>query len=388
MHRIEKFLKHFNKTHFTNTKFAFIALTVIALSIGAIFLSQCFPMNVKGYSNISPAKVNYAANTKQAQSKSIYKTSSVLLAFDSQRYLHRIMPKTDITQNLKKLKNVILHFKNKKYNTAFVMVPSSVVKGKTKLPSGITDYQNTSADKALAGLKSAGIKTLDLRSEFIKNYLDPQRVFFNTDHHWKIPQCVYAAKIISKYLNTSFKLNLDPKKVYTNYDNYTATKYVKSYSGSFMRIAGKSFVGSPDDFISVVPKFKTNYRLRCYTSKGKIQYTNGGKKMDYSGPFTSTLYDGRKSYTGYFKGGLTELVVNNYWTTNKLKCMVIGTSMGRGASAFLAQYFKELRFVDSQGGRFSKNLYNYVDSYKPDVVLFVYAGFSFENKYTFSYHID
>jgi hypothetical protein len=383
-----KLAAYHNKPRFTNTDFAFITLLVAVLSVFAILLSQCFPMNVKSYSGISQTSGNYSGTIKNAVNKDVFKKSDILLAFDSQRHLHRIMPKTDISQNLKTLKNVILHFKNKKYNTAFVMVPSSVVKGKTKLPSGIADYQNTSADKALAGLKSAGIKTLDLRSEFIKNYLDPQRVFFNTDHHWKIPHCFYAAKIISKYLNTAFKLNLDPKKVYTNYDNYTATKYVKSYSGSFMRIAGKSFVGPPDDFISVIPKYKTNYRLRCYTNKGKIQYTNGGKKMDYSGPFTSTLYDGRKTYTGYFKGGLTELIVNNYSTTNKLKCMVIGTSMGRGASAFLAQYFKELRFVDSQSGRFSKNLYNYVDSYKPDVVLFVYAGFSFESEYTFNYHIS
>jgi hypothetical protein len=341
------------------------------------------------FESLQKVSVDVTSLADNAQGKRVMQTPTMLLAFDTDGLLHRIMPNINITKKLANLKEVMLRMKNKNYNTIYVAVPSSVIKGKTVLPSGVTDFENATIDKVIKTLKIANIRTLDLRQEFTKDGIDPQDIFYNTDHHWKIPYSFQGAMQIARYLNASYKLNLDPNNVYSNINNYTSKTIPKVYGGSYMDAGGSAFVGDPDDFTSLIPKFATDYRFRSYTSKGEIQHLNSGSKkaMDYTGTFPETLYDGRPTYMGYYNGGNTEIRVNNNFVANNLKCMVVGTSNARPASAFLSTYFKELRFIDTQGGRFSQNLYTYVDDYDPDVVLFMYPGWAFDDPNVFNYVI-
>ncbi len=368
---------------------------LIKTGIAAIFvIAVVFFVSANKISNagstFKKASVDFASYAVSSGEDRVLQTSSMLLAFDTDGILHRIMPNINITKKLAKLKEVMLRMKNKGYKTVYVAVPCSVVKGVTVLPSAVTDFENAIIDKVIKTIKNSNIRTLDLRQEFTKDGIDPQDVFYHTDHHWKIPYSFQGAKQIAKYLNGAYKLNLDPKNVFSNSANYTSRTAPKAYSGSYMDAGGSAFVGDPDDFTALIPKFTTNYRFRSYTSSGEIQHLNSGSKkaMDYTGTFSETLYDGRDTYMGYFNGGNTEIRVNNNIATNQLKCMVVGTSNARPASAFLSTYFNELRFIDTQGGRFSQNLYTYIDNYNPDVVLFMYPGWAFDDPNVFNYIIN
>ncbi|MFA6308561.1 MAG: hypothetical protein WC677_02270 [Clostridia bacterium] len=344
----------------------------------------------KDYNNnfepLQKAAVEIASQTEKAQGKRVYETTSMLLAFDSDDYLHRIMQKTEIHAKLSSLKKTMLYFQNKKIKSVFVMIPNSVVKDKTVLPQGIRDYQNEISDTTLSTLKEANLRTIDLRSEFAKNKIDPQKVFFNTDHHWTIQSNFQASKIVANYLNKSFKFNLDPKKVYSNLKNYSVKTYKKSFYGSYADTAGKAFVGDPEDFTTILPKYATNFRFKSFTTNGKLEVMYG-KKMDITGPFSKSLSDGRHSYSTYFNMAKVEIVVSNLKSTSNKKCLVLGTSHARVASAFLCPYFRELRYADTQSNRFEKNLYKYVESYKPDVIIFMYPAFAYKNYRTFRYYI-
>ncbi len=410
MKTVSKITDIFKKYIFTRTGLAAViilglifSITIIKLSDSYNFISKTFDnINEKGisktikdfendYNNSSEAlqkvAVEVASKTEKVQGKTVYQTTTMLLAFDTDNHLHRIMPKTDITAKLKSLKKTMLYFNEQKINTVFVMIPSSIVEGKTVLPTGVIDNQNEYADTTLASLKESGINTIDLREEFAKKNYDLQKVFFNTDHHWNIQSNFRSTKIIKKYLNSKFMFNLDPKNIISNSKNYNIKTYKKVYYGSYAETAGKTFVGDADDFTVILPKYATNFRFRSYTTNGKLENMYG-KKMDITGPFAKSLYDGRKSYSTYLNMAKVEIIINNYKSKNDLKCLVLGTSHARVATAFLAPYFKELRYADTQSNRFEKNLYKYVKSYKPDVIIFMYNPFAYQNYRTFRYYTN
>ncbi len=385
-----------------------IIIFLIILSIGALKFYKAIPLitdfakqplkqpvasQIKTFESeynsnseaIQKEAVNLIGYSEKALGKKVTETPLMTLAVDTDGHPHRILPNIDITNNLNNLKAMLKHLTDKNIKNAFFLVPCSVVKGKTQLPLGVTDYQNITGDRVVSELKSAGIRTVDLREEFQKMKVDPQKVFFNTDHHWKIPYAFFAAKVSAQYLNTAFKFKLDPYNVYSGYANYEEKTYPKAYEGSYTTAVGESFVGAADDFTTLLPKFKTSFRYRSLTSDGTLEKTLAGRIMDYTGPFETALYNGGHTYTSYFKGGTTHLVVDNYLATNKLKCLVVGTSHARAASAFLTLYFKQLVFVDMQGSRFSNSLYSYIDDLKPDVVIVMYAPYTFSKNTSFNF---
>lgn len=408
-----KFIAYLTANVFTKTGIAAILILAIISYIAFNRLGNAYPAlanaftnireksvteGIKGfekdynndYEELQKVSVDVTSYAQTLQGARVLQTPTMLLAFDTDGYLHRIMPKINITTKLGNLKKVMQRMQTKGYKTVFVGVPSSVIKGQTVLPGTVTDFENATIDKVINTLKTSNIRTLDLREEFKKADFDLQDVFYRTDHHWKIPYSFQGTRYIAKYLNEAYKLNLDPENKFSNVNNYKEETRTKIYAGSYMDAGGSAFVGDKDDFTSLVPKFTTNYRFRSYKSNGEIQHLSVGSKeaMDYTGNFTETLYDGRPTYTAYFNGGNTEIVVNNNMSTNNLKCMVVGTSNARPASAFLSTYFKELRFIDTQGGRFIKNLYTYIDDYNPDVVLFMYPGWAFDDPNVFNYRIS
>jgi hypothetical protein len=407
---MKEILKKLIKNIFTRSGLAAVIVFALIFSVAAIKLCNSYSSIITTFKNIDSkgitdsmkkfekdfnnnfeplqkVAVEIASQTEKVQGKRVYETTSMLLAFDTDNYLHRIMQKTEIHAKLSNLKKTMLYFQNKKIKSVFVMIPNSVVKGKTVLPKGIYDYQNEISDTTLSTLKEANLRTIDLRSEFAKNKIDPQKVFFNTDHHWTIQSNFQASKIVTSYLNKNFKFNLDPKKVYSNLKNYNVKTYKKSFYGSYADTAGKAFVGDPEDFTTILPKYATNFRFRSYTTNGKLEIMYG-KKMDITGPFSKSLSDGRHSYSTYFNMAKVEIVVKNLKSTSNKKCLVLGTSHARVASAFLCPYLKELRYADTQSHRFEKNLYKYVESYKPDVIIFMYPAFAYKNYRTFRYYIN
>ncbi len=398
------------KNVFSKTGIAALIICGIIFSISVIKIGNSFPsiaktiknFNAVGISNsiknfendynnnyetLQKVAVDITGYAEKAQGKRVSNTPTMLLAFDTDNHLHRIMPKTDIKAKLASLKKTMLYFKNKKIKTVYTLVPSSVVRGVTVLPDGIKDYQNEYADKLLKSLNDSKIRTIDLRTEFANLGLDPQKLFFNTDHHWNIKAAFNGATTIVKYFNDNFKLDLDPNGIYSKIENYSITTYKEAFYGTYANAAGRAFVGKADDIDKILPKYETKFKFKSYTKTGALKNIDS-KRTYIIGPFKDSLHNGTKTHSAYCNNARVEIIINNYKSTNELKCMVFGTSNTRIATAFLAPYFKEIRYVDTQENRFNKNIYKYVENYKPDVILFMYPAFAFTNAKTFIYNTN
>ncbi len=407
MKKDSKILSFIKNNIFTATGIATLLIFTVIFSIGAYKLNnsyKSFASTIKHFTersvkqnfqkiendydnnseSMQKVAVDIASYGELAQGKRVLQTTTMLLAFDTDNHLHRIMPKTKIDVKLNKLISTMKYLNKKKYKTVFTMVPSSVVKGVTQLPAGITDYQNKYADATLKTLRAANIKTIDLRASFKRKNMDPQQAFFNTDHHWNVQTAFQGASVVTKFLKEKYKLKIDPKNTYSDIKNYSQKVYKEVFYGTYANAAERVFVGKADDITKILPKFDTKFKFRSYTKTGALKSINS-KQTELIGPFKDSLHDGRMTHSAYLNNARVEIVINNLKPTSKLKCFVLGTSNTRIATAFLAPYFKELRYVDTQKGRFQKNIYKYVEAFKPDVIIFMYPAFAYANSDTFMY---
>lgn len=87
--------------------------------------------------------------------------------------------------------------------------------------------------------------------------------------------------------------------------------------------------------------------------------------------------DYNNKYAAYVFDGNVENVIINYKAENEKKVLLVSDSFSRPMSTFLSTNFRELRCIDPQEGRYKNSLMNYIDEYKPDIVIIMYNyGFS------------
>lgn len=166
-------------------------------------------------------------------------------------------------------------------------------------------------------------------------------------------------------------LSIDNENYYTNIENYNIKIYKNRFLGSKGIRIGSWYVGK-DDFDLIYPKFKTDF-----------EYTHiyGDEIKNYKGDFLNALMDTElldgdmvNAYLVNLKGGWVENIVINNKSNNDLKILLIADSFGRAMTPFLSACFKETRYIDPQPGRFNENILEYINDYKPDIVIAMFTG--------------
>lgn len=217
-------------------------------------------------------------------------------------------------------------------------------------------------------MEQAGFPVLDLRTS-IKDHLK----FYKTDHHWTIESSFYANQSIINNLNQLYNLQLDSEKVHTNVENYQRKNYPNSFLGSAGIRTGKYFAGK-DDFELIIPNFPTNF---TYT-----QFKDHKPSWKASGSYEDVFIDWEKledttynnKYATMTFDGYIENRIINHIADNDLKVLLISDSFSRSMVTYLANDFKETRYLDPQEGRYTDSYIEYIDSYQPDVVIMMFAG--------------
>ena len=77
-------------------------------------------------------------------------------------------------------------------------------------------------------------------------------------------------------------------------------------------------------------------------------------------------------YNANMFGAYGESIIYNEKALNEYKALLITHSYGRVMAQYMCMDYRELRFLDPQKGRYNDNLVDYIKSYKPDVVIFMY----------------
>ena len=241
-----------------------------------------------------------------------------------------------------------------------------------QLPPGVEDYGNENADRFLALLRDAGVKTLDLRERERAEGLSHYSLFFNTDHHWRPETGFWAFTEIQDYL-----VSLDPgfaaDPAISDFANYDVEVTEDCFLGSSGRRVGAWYAGK-DDFSVITPRFDT--ALEVYQSRdGSTRRGSLADCLFYpaffdADPYEASLYD-------FYCGGDEWMHVRNLAAEQGLavqgngkRILLIKDSASLVVIPWLSLGCGELRTVDM---RFEdEKLPALIESYRPDLVMVLY----------------
>lgn len=260
--------------------------------------------------------------------------------------------------------------KNQNTKIIYLMTPDKYIQGKTKLENGLPyNYANEAADKYIGFLKDKNIDYIDLRENIVQRNLEPEELFFKTDHHWNIQTAFDQYKQLINILNTTYEMNVDEDGFYRNSDNYNYITYKNSYIGSMGRKCGKYYDGI-DDFTLVFPKFETSYSFYSRTNEYEIDtegrfeeallsvHTLNNDKSEYS-------LDSDK-YSTYLFGNQGEVHITNNNNKNGLKVLFIKDSFAVPLSAFFSNVCSDTYLIDPR--YYDKNLVDFANSKEFDII--------------------
>ena len=248
-------------------------------------------------------------------------------------------------------------------------------------------------DKIMNQLVQNNVYCVDMRKTMTNLGIDMTNVFFETDHHWKIQNAFRGKNIIVNSLNSEYKLGLDAKGFYSDLDNYTVKTYKGIYTGSYTTATGVSFSGKLDDFLTILPKFDTNFRILGYNANNSLKQDNTLKKpCDLTGTFSDVLFDktfifkgSAKAYQSYLRGITEKCIFENKKAPNNLKVLILGTSQSRPLAAFLSLCVKSVAHLDQQQGDNTESTNQFIAKYKPNVIIFMYTAETFDKTKIFNY---
>lgn len=298
----------------------------------------------------------------------IYKTKCNQIIFKVPKKNFRVMRSLDAVEELKsKLDQAGIPF-------LYVQAPFKLSDDEQQLPANKTDYADYNVNLFLKGLDERGIKYLDLRPLLRDGEKTQNQLFFDTDHHWRIETAFEATGHIMDELNKDYGFTIDSK--YKDLKNYNVETLKKCYLGSMGRRTGRFYSGL-DDFTLITPKFKTSYTL--------YEHDYGAEKI-YKGSFYKAILD--KKYLvkkapvdlnryAVYHGDNEELIFNNNLVTNG-KVMMIKDSFGVPVYSFLSLGVHEVRALDLR--LFKDSVAKYAKENKPDVVILLYNGDTFNEE--------
>lgn len=252
-----------------------------------------------------------------------------------------------------------------------------------KLPVGMGDYSHENADMLLNALNEIRIPVIDLRTSSKICEIPENTRFYKTDHHWRLETCYAAYVEIIERLEKDLGWNLSNDGMFISSENYNKLVKENCFLGSYGVKMGEWYIGK-DDFVCLIPKWETDFSFEAYGSVAA--YGTDDMIMKKEGDFTSALMDmGRVEDDDYynkffaFSNGynIENRVINNM-AKNDYKLLLISHSYGRPLTQYLSLSFKEVRNLDPQEGRYNKNYLEYIDEFKPDLVL-VLTEFEGEN---------
>ncbi len=276
-------------------------------------------------------------------------------------------PDMDEMYWVNKLSIVDEYTKDKGIYMAFAIAPWSINE-ESKLPFYVEDKAGEVRTRFIDNSIKKDINIIDLEKELTT---DPGTWFFRTDHHWNINTAFESYKIIASHLDKELDLNITDKY----YNDFNRKTYRKIFLGSYGKRTGKYYT-IPDDFEYIYPNFETNFDV--FNSEWDVMTSH------YVGDFrhsiaheeylTMKIDDTRETstYYTYTNGGRALVKITNLDPINNKKILILKDSYGEPVFSFLSLVFKEVRAIDVRCWA-NVNLKEYIDDYKPDVVLFIHT---------------
>ncbi|MDF2588846.1 MAG: hypothetical protein K0S41_2687 [Anaerocolumna sp.] len=323
--------------------------------------------------------INIDGMEKRILNKYVIEDVSETVVKDLQGQLNFISEEAkELEKKVSAIQNLDYYCSDKNIPFLYIQVPFKADANKEYLPIGIKDYSRENADNFLNELKLLKMDSIDLRKELnIK--------FFNTDHHWTIESAFEASQLIAQLLIEKYGFHdLDPEEIIADSNNYTIDTIKNCYLGSQGKRTGTLYSGY-DDFTYITPNFLTSYSYEHVVGDESVLYKEGSFEEALISDALETEYT-PEYYSSYLNNSYCEMIIKNHNAYNEKKIFIIADSFGRPFSAFLSLYFSESVVVDTQKGRFKKDIYQYIDMYKPDIVITLFNSGMYNDESVFNFY--
>lgn len=222
--------------------------------------------------------------------------------------------------------SAIAKFKKKNSNLrmSFLLAPNAVNIMKKKLPFGANPVdQNKYMDEFYAGIKNAGINTIDVRDSFNEAAADKTQLYYKTDHHWNCNGAALAFDAIRENMKLGDEYDF---KLYPVSNSFVGTLSSKS-----------GFTVGRKDMIAVPSRDKGE-------NKNSVYYFPDEKKK------TTEYYRMKnlKTKDAYSVFGGTNHAMYTIKTPVKgnKRLLLIKDSYANSVIPYLTQYYTEITVVD------------------------------------------
>lgn len=269
------------------------------------------------------------------------------------------------------------------FQAPFKVLPSFE---KVELPIGLTTSANKNADSVISMLEAEGADVFDLRTVLEKNDEIPLRkLFFNTDHHWRIETAYFAFCRSLQYLCEKYDYcSGELARFLTDENNFRKITMENCYLGSWGRRTGSAFAGL-DDFTYFVPDFATDISIKRIAGEAHYEATGdfynvvmSPKRVEkeQNGPSVEELAAGYGNgiytdlYSVYMDGYTAEMQIMNNSVASEKRILIFHDSFGFPFSSFMSLSAKETRVIDLRN--WHEDIGEYISEYKPDLVLMIY----------------
>lgn len=238
-------------------------------------------------------------------------------------------------------------------------------------------------------------KSVELLSELVKDdeninlfntqeYFHGQNIpfenwFYRTDTHWRSKTAFDAFSELCIRINSETDIEIDES--FFDSDNWNFETYENAFLGAYGRTVGEGFAGK-DDIDIVSPKFDTD--CKKISAKSPHESINAGGGNTVEGKYADALIDNSSiRYESYVGNNICEVRIENKKAATDKKILIIKDSFALPVSAFLSTCFSETRLLDLR--YFHDGVLNYIDEYKPDLVLVLYHPGDYNTETFFSF---
>ena len=272
----------------------------------------------------------------------------------------------DIKTSSSKVINFNNRLKAKGIDMVYVQAPFKIISD-DMLPAGVPDYTNENADKFLAAIEERGVKTFDLRDEFLKDdTVSSKFVFFLTDHHWRAEGGLWGFTKVGAFLNENYDFGIDPEVL--EMENYYFETKEKWFLGSQGKRVGIYF-GGIDDFTLITPKARTKFRFEMVYEEVSRE-GNFPEAMFAGWHVEDKEYFANNPYAMYTGGNYGYSIIKNQGNPDGKKIFLIRDSFSCVFSPFLGLGCSEVQMVDLR--YFKDDLLETIEKAEPDLVMFMY----------------
>lgn len=281
-------------------------------------------------------------------------------------YLTVVHEQADTKSDIRRVCEFKDYLDKKGIKFLYVNVPDKPETDEELLEMGVPCYTNHNADDFMAGLKSNGVNTVDIRESIREDQLDFYSLYYRTDHHWTTSAGLYTAGIVAKKLNQIYDYKID-EDIYDK-SNYDFDLREKCWLGESGRKTSMSYAGL-DDFTIITPRFSTDVRLKIPS-----------RNMDIEGGFDvmldekcynekQNLYERSWHYSYLFSNDGLQIIENRNQSQGNV--LIIKDSFAQVVNPFLALGVKQLTVWDVRYNEDSIRMY--IEENDIDTVIVMYS---------------